>query len=199
MNQMLCLHQVKHLCRRARWGEGRGAGAWGAQFHGPFGLAALGVNNNHKDVTITHWNRSEWTAMCDVNVWRVPTERENYGESKECWTIVKLVFRLRLFYGLFSTQCSTFVWRGNGNGNGLPSRKLFSVTIFTVYLGERSSLERGKEAHWTIKYGIIQAFIATCHIIVVAASFQFFWSNSINPKCPFINVRNAEASIHWQT
>lgn len=111
---------------------GRGAGAWGAQFHGPFGLAALGVNNNHKDVTITHWNRSEWTAMCDVNVWRVPTERENYGESKECWTIVKLVFRLRLFYGLFSTQCSTFVWRGNGNGNGLPSRKLFSVTIFTV-------------------------------------------------------------------
>lgn len=36
---------------RGRWG----AECWqGAQFHGPFGLAALGVNNNHKDVTITH-------------------------------------------------------------------------------------------------------------------------------------------------
>lgn len=63
---------------------GRGAGAWGAQFHGPFGLAALGVNNNHKDVTITHWNRSEWTAMCDVNVWRVPTEKSVEQLSNWC-------------------------------------------------------------------------------------------------------------------
>lgn len=191
MNQMLCLHQVKHLCRRARWGEGRWAGAWGAQFHGPFGLAALGVNNNHKDVTITHWNRSERTAMCDVNVWRVPTERE------ECWTIVKLVFRLRLFYGLVSPHNARHLYDGEmememGFHHGSSSRSQY---LRSSRMGERSSLETG----WTIKYGIIQAFIATCHIILVAASFQFFWSNSINPKCPFINVRNAEASIHWQT
>lgn len=70
--------------------------------------------------------------MCDVNATRVPTAgpAPRIDPEKECGTIVKfgVYFMISLVH---NNARHLYIWQeeGNGNGNGLPSRKLFSFSL----------------------------------------------------------------------
>lgn len=70
--------------------------------------------------------------MCDVNAPRVPTARPapRIDPEKECGTIVK--FGVYFMISRSTTMldiCIYGVRREEGNGNGLPSRKLYSFSL----------------------------------------------------------------------
>lgn len=140
----LCINSrnsIESRIRRAT--HGRSSAIWGECFvraNFIVHLAALGVNNNHKDVTITHWNRfeSESEPMCDVNGTKVPTDTELTEERarrrsiEECWTIVELVFR-RVF----------FILRPPNFGPYVPTMRNFCVRQMKIEMEMAMEMEMG--------------------------------------------------------